>query len=69
MTDDKCPLDEKRLNDLADQVRDGVYEIDRNSVRAALRQAAIEAYKIGHEEGYQCATEFVAGGEECPHRV
>ena len=27
------------------------------------------AYYRGHEQGYQCATEFVASGEECPHRV
>ena len=66
MTNDKCPLSDERIDALEDLVvwKD-MYsgDLDWNSVGAALRQAAIEAYKIGHEEGYQAATQFIASGK------
>ena len=56
MTNDKCPLSDERLGALEGLVvwKD-MYsgDLDWDSVCAALRQAAIEAYKIGHEKGYQ----------------
>ena len=67
MTDDKCPLSKERLEELEANCwgtgDNGGAEAYEYLIIEALRQAAVEAYKIGHEEGYQAATEFIATGE------
>ena len=65
------PLVNSRLDELVEECANvmNLGEGQKASLRDFLQVAAREGYKIGHEEGYQCATEFVASGEECPHRA
>lgn len=63
MTDEKCPLSNKRLFQIVDECRASPHALEQlpMAIYNACRQAAIEGYKIGHEEGYQLGAESVLG--------